>query len=86
MFICWGYRNEYNLKIYINLCIVYDLDFWNWSKGLFVIVMLVFDIWIGCMLKYNKMESIYWYVGFKDLNIGLWNNDVFNEDGIYCLN
>ena len=81
-----GYRNEYNSKIYTNLRIAHDLDFWNWSKGLSVTATLAFDTWTGRTLKYNKMESTYWYAGSKDPNTGLWNNDVFNEDGTYRLN
>lgn len=81
-----GYRNEYNSKIYTNLRVAHDLDFWNWSKGLSVTATLAFDTWTGRTLKYNKMESTYWYAGSKDPNTGLWNNDVFNEDGTYRLN
>lgn len=81
-----GYRNEYNSKIYTNLRVAHDLDFWNWSKGLSVAATLAFDTWTGRTLKYNKMESTYWYAGSKDPNTGLWNNDVFNEDGTYRLN
>ena len=51
-----GYRNEYNSKIYTNLRIAHDLDFWNWSKGLSVTATLAFDTWTGRTLKYNKME------------------------------
>ena len=81
-----GYKNDYNSKIFTNVRVTHDLDFWKWSKGLSATAMVAFDTWTGRTLNYNKSESTYWFAGSKDQQTGLWNNDVFDENGDYRLN
>lgn len=81
-----GYKNDYNSKIYTNIRVSHELDFWDWSKGLSATVMAAFDTWTGRTLNYNKSESTYWFAGTKDQQTGLWNPDVLDENGEYRLN
>ena len=76
-----GYQNNYNSKIFTNVRATHDLGFWKWSKGLSATALVAFDTWTGRTLNYNKNESTYWFTGSKDQNTGLWNNDVFDENG-----
>ncbi|NDV58039.1 TonB-dependent receptor [Bacteroides sp. 519] len=80
-----GYKNEYRSTINTNLRVSQDLDFWNWSKGLKVNALIAFDNYTSRDLKYNKRESTYYFGGTKNTTTGLWNNDVFNEDGTYNM-
>ena len=44
--------------------------------------MLAFDVHNNRNLYYNKRESTYNFAGTKD-ELGLWNDDVFDEYGNY---
>lgn len=81
-----GYKNDYNSKIYTNVRVAHDLDFWEWSKGISVNATVAFDTWTGRTVNYNKQESTYWFAGSQDPNTGLWNEDVFDSNGLYRMN
>lgn len=77
-----GYKNESRNQLNSNIRLTQDLGFWNWSKGFTATAMLAFDVHNSRDLKYNKREDTYNFAGTKDEN-GLWNDDVFDEDGNY---
>lgn len=81
-----GYKNESNNQLNSNIRVTQDLGFWKWSKGLTASAMLAFDVTNERDLFYEKREDTYYYSGAKDAITGLWNDDVFDENGDYRLN
>ncbi len=79
-----GFTNEHRTQINSNIRVTQDLDFWKWSKGLKATAMIAFDSWSGRDLKYTKREDTYYFSGTKNEN-GLWNEDVYKEDGSYNM-
>lgn len=80
-----GYTNESNNQLNSNIRVTQDLGFWKWSKGLTASAMLAFDVTNERDLYYEKREDTYYYSGTKDAVSGLWNDDVFDENGAYRL-
>ncbi len=80
-----GYTNEINNQLNSNIRVSQDLGFWNWSKGLSANALLAFDVTNSRNLYYSKRESTYYFNGTKDPVTGLWNADVFNNDGSYNI-
>lgn len=78
-----GYTNSAKNQLNSNIRISQDLGFWKWSKGLSASAMIAFDVRNTRDLKYEKWEDTYYFSGTKDPVTGLWNDDVFNEDGTY---
>lgn len=83
---CRGYRQENTSKLNSNIRVTQDFDFWKWSKGLSVSALLAFDVTNQRNLYYRKHDDTYYYAGSKDPETGLWNEDVFDENGNYRLN
>ncbi|MCL1617449.1 TonB-dependent receptor [Bacteroides sp. ET71] len=81
-----GYTNESRNQLNSNIRLTQDLGFWKWSKGLSASALLAFDVTNSSDLYYKKREDTYWFAGSKDTNTGLWNDDVFDENGNYRLN
>lgn len=80
-----GYTNEARNELNSNIRITQDLGFWKWSKGLKATAMIAFDVHNSRNLKYEKREDTYYFSGSKDEVTGLWNEDVFDENGEYRL-
>lgn len=80
-----GYTNEVHNQINSNIKVSQDLGFWDWSEGLSVNALVAFDVTSYRYLYYTKRESTYWYAGTKDSTTGLWNTDVYNDDGTYNI-
>lgn len=80
-----GYTNEVNNQINSNIKVSQDLGFWDWSKGLSVNALLAFDVNSYRNLYYSKRESTYYFAGSKDSVTGLWNPDVYNDDGTFNI-
>ncbi|MCM1296685.1 MAG: SusC/RagA family TonB-linked outer membrane protein, partial [Muribaculaceae bacterium] len=83
---CRGYRQENTSKLNSNIRVTQDFDFWEWGKGLSVSALLAFDVTNMRYLYYKKHDDTYYYAGSKDPETGLWNDDVFDENGDYRLN
>ncbi len=80
-----GYTNEARNQLNSNIRLTQDLGFWKWSKGLTASAMLAFDVSNNTDLKYQKREDTYYFAGTKDVTTGLWNDDVYDENGEYRL-
>lgn len=78
-----GYKNEFRTTLNSNVRVTQDLDFWDWSKGIKATAMVAFDTYNARDLRYDKRESTYYFSGTKDPKTGLWNDDVYDENGEY---
>jgi TonB-linked SusC/RagA family outer membrane protein len=79
-----GYKDEYNTQVNSNIKLVQNLDFWSWSKGLKAHAMIAFDVKDKQVLHYKIRESSWKPNGTKS-DTGLWNEDVYDENGILKL-
>ncbi len=80
-----GYRNEIRNQLNSNIRITQDLGFTEWSKGLSAHALLAFDVNNARDNRYSKRDDTYFFAGTKNAETGLWNRDVYNEDGTWNL-
>ena len=80
-----GFTNEARSQLNSNIRVTQDLGFKEWSKGLRVSAMIAFDVHNAKDLHYDKREDTYYFSGTKDPVTGLWNPDVYDEEGNYRL-
>ena len=80
-----GYKNEINNQLNSNLRVTQDLGFTEWSKGLSANALLAFDVNNYRKNKYYKREDTYYFVGTKNTETGLWESDVFDEEGNFNI-
>lgn len=81
-----GYRNEARNQLKSNIRLTQDLGFFDFTKGLTASVLVAFDVHNSRDLKYNKREDTYYFNGTKDPVTGLWDEDVFDQNGNYRKN
>ena len=81
-----GYTNETNNQLYSNVRVTQTFDFWEWSKGLSASALVAFDVHNERDMYYTKREDTFYFAGSQNATTGLWEDDVFDENGNLRLN
>ena len=76
-----GYKKELRNQLNSNIRLTQDLGFFDWSKGLSARALLAFDVNNARDNKYEKLDDTFAFSGTKNTETGLWNSDVYDEDG-----
>jgi len=76
-----GFQRQFRNTVNSNIRVTQQLDWWEWSKGLSATAMIAFDAYNDRRLNYSRMDAMYYFDGTKNVETGLWNEDVYDADG-----